>query len=205
MVQNKVGRPRNFDREKVLSEAIEVFWKKGFDGASLDDLTNAMGINRPSLYSTFGDKQSLFLASLSAYGEGIGSEPVAAFCTEKDPQSAVRAFLKTMLKNQTRCDDFAQGCLLASCAATTAMNIPDVEEILLTGASATADKLEIGFERFKSTNQLPSAFPSQVKASLLLDIMQGYAYRSRLGENRKKLMAEIEDKVQQIISCPQLR
>lgn len=200
MVQNKVGRPRNFDREKVLSEAIEVFWKKGFDGASLDDLTNAMGINRPSLYSAFGDKQSLFLASLSAYGEGIGSEPMAAFCTEKDPQSAVRAFLKTMLKNQTRCGDFAQGCLLASCAATAAMNIPDVEEILLSGASSTADKLEMEFEKFKSTNQLPSAFPSQVKASLLLDIMQGYAFRSRLGENRKKLMAEIEDKVQQIIS-----
>jgi len=201
MVQNKAGRPRKFDREEVLDKAIEVFWKKGFEGASLDDLTNAMGINRPSLYSTFKDKQSLYLAAISAYGLSIARAPLVAFQVEKDPKNAVRAFLITMLKNQTRNDGLAQGCLMASCAATNAETIPEVEAMLLAGTKAALSELEKGFEQFKNAGQLSSTFPSGIKAGLLLDIMQGYAYRSRLGEGRKKLMAEIEDKVWQVISC----
>lgn len=63
------GRPREFDVDRALDAALKVFWQKGFDGASLLDLTAAMGINRPSLYAAFGNKESLFRKAIERYVE----------------------------------------------------------------------------------------------------------------------------------------
>src|SRR6202047_772754 len=72
------GRPRSFDAGKALDRAVEVFWRKGYEGASLSDLTKAMGINRPSLYAAFGDKDKLFRKVLDRYAEGPASYSRAA-------------------------------------------------------------------------------------------------------------------------------
>src|SRR4051812_42751972 len=72
------GRPREFDTEKALERAMHVFWRKGYEGASLTDLTEAMGINRPSLYAAFGDKAALFRRALDKYAAGPGSQVALA-------------------------------------------------------------------------------------------------------------------------------
>src|SRR5213595_1538691 len=68
-----VGRPRAFDVDEALDQALKVFWRKGYEGASLPDLTRAMGINRPSLYAAFGNKQALFRKAMARYAEGPAS------------------------------------------------------------------------------------------------------------------------------------
>src|SRR5712671_3461480 len=65
-----IGRPRSFDREQALDCAMRVFWRKGYQGASLSELTKAMGINRPSLYAAFGNKETLFGKALDRYAQG---------------------------------------------------------------------------------------------------------------------------------------
>ena len=65
-----IGRPRAFDVDEALDRALEVFWRKGYEGASLPDLTEAMGINRPSLYAAFGNKEALFRKAIDRYAEG---------------------------------------------------------------------------------------------------------------------------------------
>ncbi|MEF1229059.1 TetR/AcrR family transcriptional regulator, partial [Vibrio fortis] len=67
MVVGTAGRPRSFDQEKALEEALKVFWEQGFEGTSLSDLTKAMGINKPSMYSAFGNKEQLFLKAVEMY------------------------------------------------------------------------------------------------------------------------------------------
>ncbi len=68
----QLGRPRSFDRDQALDAAMRVFWKQGYEGASLTALTAAMGINRPSLYAAFGDKAGLFREAVARYGTGPG-------------------------------------------------------------------------------------------------------------------------------------
>src|SRR5256885_11333451 len=69
------GRPREFDREAALEQAIDVFWRHGYEATSVSDLTAAMGINPPSLYAAFGDKEKLFLEAVERYQQQIGRAP----------------------------------------------------------------------------------------------------------------------------------
>src|SRR5437660_6287285 len=87
-----VGRPREFDVEAALDRALEVFWRKGYEGASLPDLTRAMGINRPSLYAAFGNKEGLFRKALDRYAEGP-----AAYVREALNEPTARAVAERML------------------------------------------------------------------------------------------------------------
>src|ERR1700704_2217328 len=86
------GRPRSFDLDKALDAAMQVFWQKGYEGASLSDLTHAMGVNRPSLYAAFGDKETLFRKALDRYTKGP-----AAYVREALKQPTARAVTQQLL------------------------------------------------------------------------------------------------------------
>ena len=88
-----MGRPKEFDRDAALKAAIEVFWAKGFTGASTDDLTGAMGIGRQSLYDTFGDKRRLYLEALGRYN----AESVAANLADLQSGSSATEAIETLL------------------------------------------------------------------------------------------------------------
>src|SRR4051795_13399894 len=90
---NSRGRPRGFDPEKALDRALRVFWAKGYEGASLPDLTKAMGINRPSMYAAFGNKEALFRKALDRYVEGP-----AAYTRKALDEPTARAVVERLLR-----------------------------------------------------------------------------------------------------------
>jgi AcrR family transcriptional regulator len=92
-VTSALGRPRAFDAEKALDRAMQVFWRKGYLGASLSDLTDAMGINRPSLYAAFGNKKSLFCKALDRYAKGPSS-----YLGEALQEATARAVIERLLR-----------------------------------------------------------------------------------------------------------
>src|ERR671919_2398814 len=96
------GRPRSFERDTALRRAMEVFWAKGFDGASMADLTGAMGINSPSLYAAFGSKEDLFREAVALYGATEGTEIWSGLQEAPTARAAVERFLRVSAESFTR-------------------------------------------------------------------------------------------------------
>jgi len=181
------GRPRSFDPDAALDAAIAIFLKYGYDGATLDHLTNAMGIGRPSLYAAFGDKRTLFAKALHRYGETTGSDPVRAFDVAPDIRAAARAFLTSTILNITRAG-CAAGCLFACCASAVASTQDETRAFLRDVLATTTRLLEARFQESASVGELSDATPSSIRALLLIDLIQGMAVRARAGEERDELL-----------------
>jgi AcrR family transcriptional regulator len=94
------GRPRSFDERDALEKATQVFWSKGYDGVTIDDLVAGMGVGRPSLYSVFGDKRTLFLRVLKAYAETKGALAAKALFSPR----TLRDSLASFLRHRRNCD-----------------------------------------------------------------------------------------------------
>jgi TetR/AcrR family transcriptional repressor of nem operon len=109
---------KQFDREIVLDRAMALFWQRGYEATSIHDLVEATGINRGSIYGTFGDKQGFFLAVLDHYWEKIGT-PMIAELSNPDPRQAVECMLKSIVR-RTSDPRFPRGCL----ATNTSLECP---------------------------------------------------------------------------------
>src|ERR1700686_2393623 len=110
------GRPLSFDPDKALDRALDVFWRKGYEGASLSGLTKAMAINRPSLYAAFGDKEKLFRKVLDRYAEGPASYSGAAL--QETTSRAVVELLLHGTADVLTSPGSPRGCLLVQGALT---------------------------------------------------------------------------------------
>ena len=190
----KAGRPRKFDMDEALNAAVEVFWRLGYDGASLDDLTKAMGMKRPSLYAAFGNKEALYLKALEHYGAGVGSLGMQAFLGEPIIAQAVAALLSASLDAQAREGELALGCLLGTCAPTAIEASPATRDFLQQVSEQSHAVVVERFEAERAKGTLAPDFPVGERAALLLDLVQAQAYRARLGEPKERLAAAIENK-----------
>src|SRR5690349_7428825 len=113
------GRPRSFDRTEALSRAMEVFWTRGYEGASMAELTGAMGIGAPSLYAAFGSKEALFREAIDHYGRTEGPEIQAAVAAAPTARDAVEAYLTERSRVFTR-PGKPRGCMIVLSGLTAA-------------------------------------------------------------------------------------
>ena len=107
------GRPREFDKDSALYSAMLIFWRNGYEGTSLSDLTAAMKINRPSLYGTFGDKEALFFQVLDRYLETYGTQGVRQLSQHLSIEMAIAAFFDCIVDQLTN-SQLPPGCLIAN-------------------------------------------------------------------------------------------
>jgi AcrR family transcriptional regulator len=182
------GRPRSFDRDAALRQAMRVFWKKGYDGASLSDLTTAMGINSPSLYAAFGSKEALFREAVDLYGATEGSEIWGAFERPGSVRDAIADFLRASAKAFSEPGD-PKGCLIVlgalNVSETNAEVFRDLSERRMSGATYMASRLKQAVEQGK----LPVSVNCDAIAAFYLAVQQGMSVQARDGASRETLLA----------------
>ncbi|MBB3539860.1 MULTISPECIES: TetR/AcrR family transcriptional regulator [unclassified Rhizobium] len=202
MDEKKRGRPRAFDASAAIGKAREVFWDRGFSAASLDNLSAATSLNRPSLYNAFGDKEDLYLDAL----EGYRADSMVALEDALDPSLPVRENLARMydraLATYLHGDTAARGCLLISTATVEAVRHERVREVLGRSLAdfdrAIEDRLALAIER----GELPEKTDPKALARLASTIMHSLAVRARAGETREALEALARSAVDLICGVP---
>ena len=187
-VTSALGRPRAFDAEKALDRAMQVFWRKGYLGTSLSDLTDAMGINRPSLYAAFGNKKSLFRKALDRYSKGRPSylcealqEPTARAVVERVFHGVVD--LLTDPQTPTTCL-WVHGAL--SCG-----DDPMREEFAAQRAAGLAE-LRTRFKRAIADGDLPADSDADALAHYVQTVNFGLTVQASTGATRKELLRIVE-------------
>ncbi|WP_085905817.1 TetR/AcrR family transcriptional regulator [Kiloniella majae] len=195
----KVGRPKKFKRELALKAALHVFWVKGYEGASMKDLTLAMGINGPSLYAEFGDKLSLYKETIDSYTTNDGCAPMVAFESEPDIEQAVREFMNAVIDYATLQESGARGCYLSSCVATNAIEIDGIDKRLKNAISDTDNRIESRFDVERAKGVLPNNFPSLQRARLMFDLRQGHVFRARSGCSAASMKEDLDFHVDLIL------
>src|SRR5277367_6739491 len=184
------GRPRSFDESAALEKATRVFRSKGYDGATIDDLVEGMGVGRPSLYSVFGDKRTLFLRVLRAYAETKGARTAKALFSPPTLRDSLASFLRHVVETATE-EGSAPGCLLV-CVAPL-VNDAEVQQFLKDAAAAGTALVERRFCDGISAGEVPSDFPVAVRASQVLDLSRGLTMRAQMGTPRKELLRDAEE------------
>src|SRR5208282_1987722 len=157
MRQNKssgrMGRPRSFDIDRALNRALQVFWRKGYEGTSLSDLTKAAGVNRPSLYAAFGDKEALFRKVLDRYFNGP-----AAYTQEALKEPTARAVVERLLRGAAELNAAPRnpgGCLMVQGALACGEAGDSIRQELVACRAAGEASLRRRLQRAKSGGDLP--------------------------------------------------
>lgn len=181
------GRPRGFDPQAVLDRVIPVFWARGYEGASMEELTAASGLARPSLYAAFGDKRGLFLAALDRYAATIGRGPVERLAGAGTPDAGIRAFLDATVELVAGDRGRPHGCLLACAAADAAECDAGVRERLAGATAATEAAITEQIAGWRVRGACLARHDRGKLGSLLVTLMQGMAVRARAGASRADL------------------
>ena len=165
---------RQFDREEALDKAMQTFWSRGYAATSMQDLVDRMGINRGSLYSTFGDKHELFLAALRMFDEHVRQQLLARLASEHPPREAMRRLFLTYL-SQAAQDDGNRGCLLTNTALELAAHDAEAAKIVAHAQEQIEgffnDQIEAGLSRGEITLQAPTIEVARGFLATLLGLM----------------------------------
>lgn len=180
-----------FDREQVLDSAVLVFWAKGYDGASVDDLTRAMGIKKPSLYAAFGNKRQLFEAAIDRYAATRGNREFGALQLGNDTRDAVANFFDMSVRCATERGK-PRGCMIANVATDAAESDEQLRKKLAMMFAQTDEGIASRFRRDQAKGLLPAGHDPDALAQMVHSVVHAIKNRARAGASRKELSAIAE-------------
>ncbi|MCK1296019.1 TetR/AcrR family transcriptional regulator [Bradyrhizobium sp. 30] len=186
------GRPRAYEPEVALGKALDLFRTQGFAATSLDDLSEATGMNRPSLYGAFGDKRELYIKSYQRYREDARASMVEIFRQEMPVRRRLERIFASALNIYLSGETGPRGCFTVVTAASEAVGDPDIRAMVLDGLNELDKAFASCFRRAKEKGELPESADPAVLAQLASATVHSIAIRSRARVSRKDLEAIVK-------------
>lgn len=189
-VKRNRGRPRNFDSAQALKNALDVFIRKGYQDASLEDLTAAMNINKPSMYAAFGNKEQLFSKVLESYFSGPN-----AFIREVLKTPTTRELVEQFLLKSIELlysHDEPQGCLAVMSSVSSELERVGIRQGLIKGLKDLQDKLEERFRIAKEQGELPNDVDPSALATYVTTIHKGISIQASNGVEKAELLKLVD-------------
>lgn len=181
-----MGRPREFDESTALRAAMRTFWAKGYEATSISDLTDAMGVSRSTLYSSFGEKDRVFDRAVELYTAEISTERYAILRDATDAREGLRAFFRHHI-DVTTGSDYPGGCLIVNTAVGNA-GVPDRITALIAERAAAGERaIRSLLERGQAGGQISKKKDAAVLARMLMATVYGIHVLARMGRTRRNL------------------
>lgn len=182
----RTGRPRSFDRDEALENAVAVFWEHGYDATSIALLTKALGIGAPSLYAAFGDKRDLFHQALDHYLRTYGAFTERALVEEPNARDAIERLLREAAAAYTR-SDRPRGCLLITAATNCSPQSADIAAHLRGFRAKGVRALEAKIAAARRKGELPARTDAHALATFYSAVLQGMSAQARDGATQRDL------------------
>ena len=185
-----MGRPRAFREDTALNAAMRVFWERGYEGTSLDDLTGAMGINRSSLYASFVDKESLFRRVITRYADGAVSYIQKALA-----QPTARAVIEALLRGTAEALGDAshpRGCLLLQGGLACGSGAESVKQALIDLRKNSEAVIEKRMKQARWEGDLPQTVDAKDLARYVSIVMNGLAIQATNGASPSEISSAVE-------------
>jgi TetR/AcrR family transcriptional regulator, transcriptional repressor for nem operon len=184
-------RPKSFDEEAVLDQALQLFWERGYEATSLSDLEAHLGLGRQSLYNTFGDKHELFLKALQRYRQHIGEAALSGLNAPDAGLEAIRDFFRWSVDFLTAPGP-RRGCMVVNTIAELGPQDPDA----LLHCTHARDALERSFRRAltgaKARGEVSRSLDVEATATLLTSQNYGLVPMAKTGASARDLHAAVE-------------
>jgi AcrR family transcriptional regulator len=180
------GRPLSFDREAALEKAMHVFWERGYEAASISELTAAMGITAPSLYTAFVDKEHLFLEAIEFYGNGPGGFGARALAEEPTARGAIQRLLEEAAHELTR-DCHPLGCMMVCSVAAE-----HIQKALVKRRAIGVESMQQRIHRGIDEGELPAGTDAGALANFYATVYQGMSMQAKDGASRQSLLASVD-------------
>jgi TetR/AcrR family transcriptional repressor of nem operon len=181
-----VARLKAFDEDRVLDQAVDCFWLRGYEATSVRDLAGSMGIGGASLYNTYGDKRALFVRSLERYANRSMRERVARLEANHRPKEAIEAFLAEIIERSVA-DPDRKGCLLVN----SALDVAPHDAAIGKAVGGYLDEIRAFFRRnieaARKAGEVPKRLDPEAASAHLLGVLLGIRVLARTGAKRKML------------------
>jgi len=185
------GRPRSFDRDEALEQAMEVFWRYGYESASINALTAAMGITPPSLYAAFGNKEQLFLEAVERYLDSNRERLLGYLEKSGAAREGVARLLKEIAYMMTDCE-CPRGCMVVMSALNCSESSAHVQKIMAKHRKASEMRIKNRIERGIREGDVPADANAAVLATFFSIVIEGMSIQAKDGASAKKIQSAIE-------------
>ena len=185
-----MARTKEFNEDQALDKAIEIFWHKGYNGTSAQDLVTHLGLSRSSLYDTFGDKQKLFAQSLQRYQKNAQNQIVELFYQSANIKETLQDIFKQAVIESLE-DRITKGCFMVNSSVELAMHDEEIAKIVKNNSQIMEEVFTNAVQKGQDSGHISKANSAKVLARFIFNNYSGIRVLARTGERDKQVYDDI--------------